>query len=172
MPSPIVHSVSGYVIASFVNDLNSTKNHDFKWLINIIYPILIASFADLDFIPQIITGVNFHRGLTHSLLFSVAFSVLAGLMINCCFKISYHKIFWLTFILYDSHLCLDFFTRQGIPLLWPFIDSRFKSPISIFPSVHHSRGLFHHSHLLFITFEISYSLLILWGLKKWKESRL
>ncbi|NET04038.1 MAG: metal-dependent hydrolase [Symploca sp. SIO2B6] len=172
MPSPLLHSVSGYILSELLPQVKLSTTKSSNWYIQFFYPVLVATCADFDFIPQIITGHKFHRGPTHSILFALIFSISLGILINYLWKGWYRKIFCSILILYSSHLFLDFFTSQGIPLLWPLINIRLKSPISIFPGVHHSQGLFHYSHLIFIIFEISCSLLALWALWKWKKSKI
>ncbi|MBE9169009.1 metal-dependent hydrolase [Pleurocapsales cyanobacterium LEGE 06147] len=162
MPSPIAHSVSGYVLAKFLPLKQTSKSNTRYWLI--FYPVFVAIFADFDFFLQLITGEKYHRGFTHSLVFTLIFSIVFGLIISYFIKYSYQQIFWSNLIIYFSHLVLDFFTAggNGMELLWPFFNNFFKSPISIFPSVNHSRGLWDYSHLITITFELSYSILLLW----------
>ncbi|MGF1480878.1 MAG: metal-dependent hydrolase [Cyanophyceae cyanobacterium] len=161
MPSPLAHSVSGYVLSTFLPV--SLRQHS-KWL-PFFYPVFVASAADLDFIPQLLTGAAYHRGLTHSLIFAVAFSTLCGLCLNFK-KLSTRRLSLFTFILYSSHLLLDFFSAgRGIKLFFPFIDRYFRSPVTVFPGIHHSRGLWDYGHIAPLVFELGYSILlcfILW----------
>jgi inner membrane protein len=134
-----------------------------------LYPVFVATVADLDFIPQIITGESFHRGLTHSLIFTLGFSLILAFILRKRWQFSYKQLAWITFILYGSHLVLDFFTEgRGIPLLYPFTENFFVSSITLFPGVHHSRGLWHYSHLIWICFELVYSVLLVWGVRWWR----
>lgn len=169
MPSPIAHAVSGYVLAKVLpqqQKLKWRKKRD-----EIFYPVFIATVADIDFIPQLITGENYHRGLTHSLIFTIGFSAIASSIASYFWKLSYKQLFWFTFIIYSSHLLLDLFTGgRGIKLLLPFTDSFFKAPVEIFPGIKYSQGLWHSSHIYAITFELLYSVLLLWGLWLWKKS--
>ncbi|VEP11912.1 conserved membrane hypothetical protein [Hyella patelloides LEGE 07179] len=164
MPSPIAHSVSGYLLAKFLplKKIKFPYSHTWYWLT--FYPVLIAILADFDFIPQIITGKNFHRGLTHSLMFALLISLILALPFSYLWKYSYRAIFWSNFLLYCSHLLLDFFTAggKGMELLWPFTDVFLKSPIAIFPAINHSEGLWELSHLKAIAFESFYSILLFW----------
>ncbi|NEO98905.1 MAG: metal-dependent hydrolase [Symploca sp. SIO2E9] len=161
MPSPIAHSVSGYVLAKFL-PLEEGINHGRRrWDVQIFYPVFVAAAADFDFIPQLITEGNYHRGLTHSLTFAIGFSAVVGLIFSYLWKFSYKQVFLWTLLLYSSHLCLDFFSEgRGIKLFFPFTDSFFKSPLTIFPGVHHSRGLWDYSHIIPLVFESIYSVLL------------
>lgn len=170
MPSPIAHSVSGYVIGKFLPIEISKYYHSRWWKLENFYPVFVAIFADFDFLPQLITGQNFHRGITHTLIFAVGFSLVLALLVSCLCKSSFKQLFLFTLIIYSSHLVLDLFTTggSGLQILWPLTDTYFKSTISIFPQVHHSQGLFDISHLIFIMWELSYSILILSILWLWK----
>ena len=171
MPSPIAHAVSGYVLAKFLTTERTQIYKNRKSGITIFYPIFVAIFADFDFIPQLITGERYHRGLTHSLTFTIIFSAFVGFILRYLWKSSYKQIFLYTLILYSSHIFLDFFTHggRGIQLFAPFTDSYFQSPVTIFPQVHHSRGLWDYSHIIPITFESMYSALLLWVVTWWES---
>ncbi|MGF1542167.1 MAG: metal-dependent hydrolase [Pleurocapsa sp.] len=171
MPSPLAHGVSGYIITKFSPLKRPQESKVNQWYVQSLYPVFVAISADLDFIPQIITGDNYHRGLTHSILFGLIFSVITGFIVSHWSKYSYRKIFLLTAIAYGSHLVLDFFTAggDGMELLWPITDSFFKSPLPIFPAVHHSRGLWHYSHLIPLSFELAYSALLFLGMFYWQK---
>ena len=168
MPSPIAHAVSGYVLA---RGLDPPKNHNLRPLA--FYAVFVAIAADFDFIPQIIAGLATHRGFTHSFIFAIAFSLTLSRLVNSWVVIEYIRLFALTLIIYGSHLVLDFFTQggSGIPLLWPMSNQTFQSAIPLFPAVHHSHGLFDSIHLLFLSFELTYTIVLLWGLSQWKTSK-
>ncbi|MGK7950039.1 MAG: metal-dependent hydrolase [Xenococcaceae cyanobacterium] len=173
MPSPLAHSVSGYILAKFLPLKQRKESRVNKWYMRSLYPVFVATCADCDFIPQIITGQVYHRGPTHSIFFTFVFSVVTGFVVSYWQKYSYRQIFLLTAIVYSSHLFLDFFTvgGKGMQLFWPVTDSFFKSPIAIFPGVHHSRGLWHYSHLIPFGFELAYSALLFTGFVYWKKSQ-
>ena len=169
MPSPIAHSASAYILAKILPLKQSKFSGSRKWE-EVLYAVFVANAADLDFIPQLITGELSHRGLTHSLIFTFGFSAIASFIISYYWQSSYKQLFWLTSIIYGSHLFLDFFSEgRGIPLFLPFIINFFKSPIIIFPGVHYSRGLWDYSHLTPIVFESIYSALLLGGLWLFKN---
>ena len=172
MPSPIAHSVSGYVLTR----LPVVKNAIPSWLWPItpaaaLYSLFVANLPDLDFLGQLLTGLQLHRGPSHSLLAALAVSgLLAWLIYSYRRRSSYRVLFGLTFGLYSSHLLLDLFTAggRGIPLLWPLSSQYFRAPFALFPGVHYSRGLWDNSHLIFISAELLYSLILLSGLQVWR----
>ena len=165
MPSPIAHAVSGYAIAKGFNPLKVSRMWRFA-----LYAVFVAIAADFDFIPQLVAGINTHRGFTHSLSFAILFSLVLSRLVTrqTNFK-RYLPTFILTLAIYSSHLILDFFTQggSGIPLLWPISDSLFHSAIPLFPAVHHSHGLFNSIHIFFLSFELIYTVVLLWGLSQW-----
>ncbi|MFK8185839.1 MAG: metal-dependent hydrolase [Phormidesmis sp.] len=142
-----------------------------------IYAIVVSILPDLDFLPQLITQQRFHRGPTHSLFIGFLLSFLLSVMAQALFKkigqsgkhksLSYKTLFTFTFSLYLTHLCLDSVTvgGPGMKFLWPLSDRYLRAPFSLFPGVHHSRGLWDNSHLIFITIETLYSIVLISILK-------
>lgn len=168
MPSPLAHAVSGYAIAKGLEPVKVYR----VWRLA-LYAVFVAIAADFDFLPQITLGIKTHRGFTHSLGFAIVFSLVMGALATgkTTFRaFNYLRLCLLTLLLYGSHLVLDFFTQggSGIPIFWPMSHERFHSAISLFPAVHHSHGLFDSIHLLFISFELAYTVILLWGLSQWK----
>ncbi len=171
MPSPIAHSVTGFVIFRLFSKDKQVALLGENGLYTSFVAIFLSNVPDLDFIPQLLTGEKYHHGLTHSITFTVLFAVVVG-SIGCLFrKQIFKRLFFLTLIVYGSHLLMDFFTEggKGIQLLWPFAESFFISPISVFPGAHHSKGVFDLSHLLFTSFESCYTAFLLAGLWIWKK---
>ena len=170
MPSPIAHSVAGYLLAKSLPASRFSDDRIHRWSLYIFYASFIAVVADFDFAAQIITGEEYHRGITHSIVFALGFSAIAAAVVQVWKKFSYAKIFTLTLIFYSSHLLLDFFSEgRGIKLFLPFVDGFFRSPVIIFPGLHYSLGLFHISHLRSIGFELLLSLLAI-GFVWWWHS--
>ena len=159
MPSPIAHAVSGYAIAKGFNPIRVSRMWRFA-----LYAVFVAIAADFDFIPQLVAGINTHRGFTHSLSFAILFSLVLSRLFIRKTLLKYLPTFILTLAIYSSHLVLDFFTQggTGIPLLWPISSSHFQSAIPLFPAVHHSHGLFNSIHILFLSFELTYTVVLLW----------
>ncbi len=176
MPSPIAHSVTGYALAH-IPFIKARTFPSRLWPMTplaTLYALFITNLPDLDFVPQIVTGLRFHRGPSHSLLSALIVSSLLAGIVHYYRKsrakpgrlLNYKSLFTLTFGLYSSHLLLDLFTRggNGIPLLWPITDQRVQLPFAIFPSVHHSLGLWNASHIVFISAELIYSACLLTSL--------
>jgi inner membrane protein len=173
MPSPIAHSATGYAIYKLFPS-NEATSGKVKNYVYVLIVILTANVPDLDFIIQVFTGQRYHHGFTHSVAFVLLASVI--IFISCCLfkRRLYRKVYFTVVLIMTSHLVLDYFTDggAGIQLFWPFSEERFISPVSLFPAVHHSRGLFHISHFRFITFELGYSAVLFGGLWAWKRRSL
>jgi len=85
-------------------------------------------------------GACGHRGASHSLPFAIGIGLLAGLAARRLRWPVVRTIVAATFAV-ASHAMLDALGAggRGLPLLWPFSDARFISPIRIFPDA--PRGL-------------------------------
>jgi inner membrane protein len=85
-------------------------------------------------------GACGHRGASHSLVFAIAIGLLGGLAARRLRWPVVRTVVAATFAV-ASHAMLDALGDggRGLPLLWPFSDARFLSPIRIFPDA--PRGL-------------------------------
>ncbi|MGB3236856.1 MAG: metal-dependent hydrolase [Geitlerinemataceae cyanobacterium] len=170
MPSPIVHAVAGYALSQFL-PLEQPQSYRFRqWKLPIFYSVFMAAAADLDFVPQLILGGDFHRGLSHSLFFTVVVSAIAAFFVSSWWKTSYQKLLSCSVILYGSHLLLDYFSEgRGIKLFLPFVDGFYKAPIEIFPGLHYSKGLWDSSYIPTLIFEFVLCSIVLGGIWGWKK---
>jgi inner membrane protein len=172
MPSPIAHSITGFALYHFFYPHKKIIPESKNDAVEAFFYMFLAIFADFDFIPQLLTGEKYHHGFTHSLLFTVCIGLMFGTISNVLAKKRDMKVFFLAVAVYGSHLLLDYFTKggDGIQLLWPLSKEYYISPLAIFPGVHHSRGLFDISHLVFLGFEFCYAALLMTALWFWKSS--
>lgn len=181
MPSPIAHSVTGYALTRLpflkTKLTQAQKRHKISSRLSAVAPLLtvygifVSNIPDLDFLPQVITGLPFHRGPSHSLFVAVVISALLAWPVHKLQKqLGYKTIFGITLCLYGAHLFLDLFTTggKGVPLLWPLSDVGFRAPFPLFPPVHHSRGLWDKSHIVFAIAELIYAIGLLTGLNRLK----
>jgi inner membrane protein len=85
-------------------------------------------------------GACGHRGASHSLPLALAIGLIGGLLARRLGWPVVRTIVATTFAV-ASHAVLDVLGAggRGLPLLWPFSDARFISPIRIFPNA--PRGL-------------------------------
>ncbi|MEO0768258.1 MAG: metal-dependent hydrolase, partial [Cyanobacteria bacterium J06649_4] len=153
MPSPIAHSALGYLLGRLPVAKNALPNKVMTLApVSAIYGVLVSNLPDLDFVPQVITGIRFHRGPSHSVLAALLVSALLALIVRQVRqRARYRSLFTITLGAYTMHIVMDLFTAggSGLPLLWPLSDRTFRAPFSIFPPVHHSKGLFDLSHFTF-----------------------
>lgn len=168
MPSPIAHSATSFFIYGAIRD----KGHGGTLLLP-VYFMAVANFPDLDLIPQVLTGIDLHHRYTHSIFTALALSAaFAGFGARFT-AYSYANTFLITFLVYLSHLFLDFITDggDGVQLFWPVSTGFFHSPVTVFPGVHYSRGLFDSSHLYFLSFEAFYSALLFMTFRVFSKKR-
>lgn len=171
MPSPIAHSITAYALYHAISHYKANEAETREKTLRIVFYMFLAISADFDFIPQLLTGEKYHRGFSHSLIFSVCVGLTIGLVDSLLTNKSGKYCIVLAFVAYGSHLLLDFFTEggDGIQLMWPISENYYISPFAIFPGVHHSQGLFHVSHFTFLGFELGFSVIILGGLWFWRK---
>jgi len=171
MPSPIAHSIAGYVLSVIKFEEINLLTWKRIWRTDTFYVVFISNAPDLDFLIQTFSDEKIHRGFTHSITAALGVSLFAVIASYIFHKLSHFKsLFWVTLMLYSLHLFLDYFTAggPGMQLLWPFTDEFYRSPVSLFPGVHHSRGVLDWSHIQFVSYELIFSGLLVWGLKYWK----
>jgi membrane-bound metal-dependent hydrolase YbcI (DUF457 family) len=96
--------------------------------------VLLVAFGACD------TGACGHRGASHSLSAAIAIGFIAGCLARRLGWPVLRTMVASTFAV-ASHALLDLLGAggRGLPLLWPFADVRFMSPIRIFPDA--PRGL-------------------------------
>jgi membrane-bound metal-dependent hydrolase YbcI (DUF457 family) len=117
--------------------------------------VVLANLPDADFLVPVLFGQSvghaFHRGLSHSVAFALGVGVLAALLAAAAPRLmpslagalpGWRRAGLGAGLLVASHLVLDVFgadTRPpyGVPLLAPFSDAHFISPVPLFASVDH-----------------------------------
>src|SRR6266540_3200703 len=79
MPSPIGHSIMGYIIYGSTTKPVAGK----RWRRLGLY-LLIANAADLDFLPGLLIGDpnRYHHGISHSLGFAVLIALAYSLLVT------------------------------------------------------------------------------------------
>ena len=129
MPLPVAHSLLGATLA------NSFLPADNPNRMRVLLLCALVSIApDFDFLPIILFDLDrtFHRGFSHSPFFAILVGSTIFLIVG--------RRRWPEAILYTcamlSHGLLDAITAvkgQGVALLWPLSDDRFKlSAIPLF----------------------------------------
>ncbi len=133
MPSPIGHSLMGYTVYLAA----SPKKRGMRKRL-LLFSLIAANIPDLDFLPGLIMGElrRYHHGASHSILFSMLFGLMIGVVYKIICGDGFKKGFVLACVLYLSHIILDYFVRspgRGVPLFWPFYDGYFMTSVVVFP---------------------------------------
>jgi inner membrane protein len=142
MASPYGHALAGLTLLNLWLPQFPTEERSrsiYGWA------VFGACLPDLDFIPGLLLGQGgrFHHGIIHSIGFAITVSMLLWIGIGLLQKNhNFLKIGGLILCLTFSHLLMDFFTEatKGFPLLWPFTEVPFLSPVLIFPRVERDWG--------------------------------
>ncbi len=157
MPSPVAHSLAGIALAETEDNALTRRSRTVFYALAVFF----ALFPDLDFIPGYLKGNPnlYHHGISHSLGFGLAVAFLFGWTFSKYLG-SYRKGMLFVFVLYLSHLFLDYLTVDtrlpiGEPLFWPVSRRYVISPLLIFSDVQKSsqsgtflRSLFVRHNLL------------------------
>ena len=119
MPLPLGHAAIGIATHNILSD---GKRHTINWQVALLI-IVLSNLPDIDVIFGLIlqnNGSAFHRGPTHSILFSVVggYAVYkASSWFNKTPILSWRTCIAIVF----SHLAADyFFTTAPVSFLWPF----------------------------------------------------
>jgi membrane-bound metal-dependent hydrolase YbcI (DUF457 family) len=164
MATPVGHYLLGFAVAQVFAQDESQRKRAF-WLAN------VAWIPDLDVLPGLMVGNlgQFHHGATHSLTAAATFALL-GLLVAA--QKTQHwslRLFPLLFLLYASHIFLDYLTLDtgapyGVPLFWPFWLDSYASPLLLLPNVQHSSAPLISVHNLLLALQEALLFLPLAGL--------
>lgn len=151
MPSPIVHAAVGVVVSRFTRDtvLGDRRVAGRIPLIAIVC-MGLSLLPDLDAAVGIFLGNlgKYHNNLAGSPLFATLVTAVVGGIVWVARRDAARQAFALTFVCYQLHVILDFFTvGRGVMLAWPFSDTRFQPPFHLFFGLRWSHGLISPSHL-------------------------
>jgi inner membrane protein len=89
-----------------------------------LYGAIAGTIPDLDvvtsYFTDTVTAISWHRGFTHSILFSVVFAPIFGWLVSRyeCYK-DFKGWSWLFFWALITHPILDAHTTWGTQLFWP-----------------------------------------------------
>ena len=134
-----------------------------SWIPLLILALIFANIPDLDFIPQLLTGIRYHHGATHGLLTWLVIGIGTWMIARSLLKIERVVLTSIVTLAYGSHLLLDYLSAggPGMKLLWPFSTAYWKSPYSIFPPVDYSKGLISPDHLTFVVSELIFAIIVI-----------
>jgi inner membrane protein len=140
LASPLGHALAGLAIGLAAEPRGART--DLKLL------AACAAFAiapDLDFLPGLLFAGRpalYHQGASHSVFAALACS-LAGAWLLARDPRQRTRVGLALFAAYLSHLALDWLGSDarlpiGMPLLWPFSDATWISPVAVLPGMRHT----------------------------------
>jgi len=114
MALAFVHLIGAWLFTKGYEFLSRTKINKEMWFCLLLGAIL----PDIDYLIDWTLGTGIHRTFTHSLwvVIAVLFAYLVFKILKDQKKESYTAALGLGIVI---HLLIDFFSAQGIPLLWP-----------------------------------------------------
>ena len=143
MPSPIGHSLLGFIVFSIFR-----PHHWRLTLWALLLVALISTLPDFDFIPGFIVGEPnlFHRGISHSFGFAALLSLVMFLFELRLSRKAPPRMFWWFFVLYTLHIVFDYFSADtrypyGQPIFWPIHNTYLIFEHSLFPDIQRSPEL-------------------------------
>jgi inner membrane protein len=140
MATPLGHYFVGLSLAQlFASDRAESRRG--LWL------AAIACVPDLDFLPGLFVGnlSQFHHGASHSFAAAAIFAAGSLSVLRFIGWRQSLKLALLSFLLYGSHVVIDFFTVDrgtpyGVPLFWPWSHETYQSAWPLLPHVQHTRS--------------------------------
>jgi inner membrane protein len=142
MPTPVGHSLMGYIIYG----ISSQSVEGTQRRLIPLY-LLAANAADLDFLPGLLVGDanRYHHRVSHSIGFAIIFALVFSLFpVLLKRDVSWRwRNFAILFCLYCSHIGLDYFATDGgfpygVAVFWPVSGEFYISPIALFADIRRS----------------------------------
>jgi inner membrane protein len=137
MPSPLGHSVMGYMIYR----ATARPVGRYRWQRTMLY-LFAANVPDLDFIPGFVIGDPnlYHHGISHSIGFALLFAATFSLFLALQKQETIGRNFAIFLSLYGSHIALDYFSIDtsapyGEPLFWPISNEYYIAPFAFLPDI-------------------------------------
>lgn len=136
MASPVAHSLAGAIIFLATRRKDNGPHRELLWI------VLAANLADLDFIPGLLIGEpsQFHRAFSHSIPAALLFAVFVYAVCWWGRHRQPVRMTILMFAAYASQLMLDWLSFDpgpvvGIPLLLPFSPEHFMADPTLFLNI-------------------------------------
>lgn len=175
MATPVGHYLLGLAVAQVLAQDEGQRKRAF-WLAS------VAWVPDLDVLPGLMVGdlSRFHHGATHGLPAAALFALLGTLVVAQTSKHWSLRLFPLLFLLYASHVFLDYLTLDtgapyGVPLFWPFWQDSYASPLLLLPNVQHTAAPLISVHNLLLAIQEALLFLplvgLIYSLKGWWPNR-
>lgn len=140
MPLPIAHTlVSTSVFAAYRGGLSVRAVRDDYKLLGLF--VFAGLFPDVDFVTLPFAGFGPHRGLSHSIIFTVLVSTLICVGLRAVRGGVTARLWLYLALAMTLHPVCDYFTpdlletRGGVKLLYPFSDAYYESPVPVFMGI-------------------------------------
>ena len=169
MATPLAHTLTGLTLINLWKSAVKLSPAESLLLQGLM--LLAALAPDLDFLPGLLVGEpnRFHQTYSHSL----GLALLTALALGGITKWRIPRLPFLRtglyfFLLYGSHLALDYFTEDyrppcGTPLFWPFSNDPYTASLPVFLPVKRNLRLpGFWSHTALVLFVEASLLLPLW----------
>ena len=152
MPSPILHTTSGYIVYRLlekrapIHNTPGTGNLPKTLLLSLGFSML----PDIDSVVGFLAGDfgKYHNNATHSLVVGLLAALFAAAVATTLRSISIRKVFLIAFFSYSAHILLDFLTiGRGVMAFWPLTDERYLFPWPLIYGVRWSDGLLSIRHI-------------------------
>ncbi len=164
MPSPIAHTMIGYVIYRiFQLRMSHGSTKQIESLLFLAVTIGLSLLPDLDALIGLLMGDfwRFHNQATHSLIIGLIIALGIGAVIWLRRRSGFLCWFIIALLCYELHVIMDFFTiGRGVMLLWPFSSDRYESPMTLFYGLHWSQGWVSVMHLWTLVTELGFVVLV------------
>lgn len=146
MPSPVAHTLGAYSVLLLLHPKFIQSRYMNSLALGSAF--FFGSLADADFVVAQFSSARYlqHHFFSHSIPFAIVIGLLCYGIAAAANIQQKARTAFLLFSAYTSHLLLDYMTEDGskpygIPLLWPFTEEHFVSPLMLFYSIH--RGQWH-----------------------------
>ena len=143
MALPIAHATAGYLVHRAGRGVLAEDRSSLAGWRRAVVFMVVGNLPDMDFLAGFVIGRPglFHRGVTHTLLAAVVFTIVAGTVARWWCKERFGTAALLFGAAYLSHLLLDYCTIDtsppaGAQFLWPFSSAYFMSPVTMFTEIH------------------------------------
>ena len=122
------HLIGAWLLGKLYEYKTKKQIPRYAWFLLLFGAIL----PDADFLIDWTLGTEIHRTFTHSLLFVLLAPLILYLVLRACKK--EESIFYALALGVGifSHLFLDFFSSQGVPILWPSLTNFAYNKIAYF----------------------------------------
>jgi membrane-bound metal-dependent hydrolase YbcI (DUF457 family) len=166
MPSPIIHSATGYLIYRLAKDrLPSVEKNGARLVpVLLVTSLLFSLLPDFDALPGLLAGDmgRFHNHWTHSLVVGLGLAMLGASLIRWRYNSGFLIPFLVAFSSYALHVVMDYFTydSRGVMFVWPFSSDRFASDFILFYGVRWSEGWLAVEHLMTLATELIFVMAI------------